>query len=96
MFDQSPEPIIPKLTPEIMEAAQALAENDWLNLRQHRDAECSILNRPAAAVNTWVLRGLQHDFDEASRQLRIAREVEGRWKDEAGLTGETRSRRLPD
>jgi len=57
--------VTPQLRREIIEAAQALAEDDWLDLRSHRDSESGILiTTPSEAVNNWVLRGLQHDLGQ--------------------------------
>jgi hypothetical protein len=74
--------LVPALTPEMTAAAAAEAATEWLDLRQHPGAACAILIRtPTEAVTTWVLRGLQHDYRQADRQLLMARLGEGKWKE---------------
>ena len=73
---------VPALTPEMTAAAEAVVATEWLDLRQYPGAECGILMRtPAEVVTAWVLRGVEHDYWEATRQLRMARLGEGKWKE---------------
>ena len=73
---------VPALTPEMTAAAEAVVATKWLALRQYAGAGCGILMlTPPEVVTTWVLRGLEHDYREATRQLRMARLGEGKWKE---------------
>jgi len=73
---------LPKRTPEIAAAALIVSKSEWFRMRQDKDHNGGILVRTPESANVmWLLRGLQHDFREATRQLTIARIGEGKWKE---------------
>jgi hypothetical protein len=72
---------ITDLAPEIAEAAEVLARDDELDLRQHPHSDCGILmTTPGEVLQIWLYRGIQHDLATAERQLIKAHLGEDRWR----------------